>query len=704
MISLLIEKLPSVALKALDQFHLTDRINRKQYFYLNCLEPCQEIAGRAKTPLEVSVLHNHSDLLLHPVFQRLIHVKWKKFGKIRAWTALLINVFYAIFWTILCVTQEKHPSDHYSPLGQKWWRIGLEIIVFILTCYEVHKQFSEIYGSRKEHREWIVWKTNDLSRDRQYCHPRWPEELRYLDQELKSLRSQRALLFKDAWNHFEWMTCTILLATVLSYLINFFYHSDTAYTVHMRVAVCLLVALWLRIMKYARPFRQTGPFVIILGHIAADFVKWGFLFFIIYIPYAASFWMVFGGVSPTPVEGYGTVSELLFNVFRMTVVDQYNFEGLSQRDPNMAKLLCGSYIAISAVIILNILIALLSHTFQRVYDNAKSNAVMQKAYIILNLERSLGKTRRQKLHDYLNAQCSPEVLPYEDESVDNEVSVQTTNKTIAEEVEEMLHVVSASLGKRVGRKAISDFDAIIEKVKTVRKSQQDLQEASLRIRVHLMKLENFLHVLDEVPDDSLSSPKSNTSKTSQRDIRSVARSVTPRETESEGKPPPTIKLEQSPVTSNQAQSASLRRKCGVVSLQHDPDLYTTFVKSQASASLRRSHDAGQPNHNTAPLHLSHFTSTSPRLTVDTLLSNSGSSRNGSIVKRRRHKPSSKLARSPSRSSSSSGSDHQSGKSKHSKAESRMSSERESGAINEGLEFDETIGSNILANDEKNHSF
>ena len=54
-ISLLIERLPSVALKALDQFHLKDRINRKQFFYLNCLEPRRKDDGptRAKTPLEV---------------------------------------------------------------------------------------------------------------------------------------------------------------------------------------------------------------------------------------------------------------------------------------------------------------------------------------------------------------------------------------------------------------------------------------------------------------------------------------------------------------------------------------------------------------------------------------------------------------------------------------------------------------------------
>lgn len=83
------------------------------------------------------MLHNHSEILLHPVFQRLINVKWKRYGKIRAWSDFLMNVFYAIFWTILCVTQPENPWDHYNPLAEKWWRIFLEIVVFFFTCYEV---------------------------------------------------------------------------------------------------------------------------------------------------------------------------------------------------------------------------------------------------------------------------------------------------------------------------------------------------------------------------------------------------------------------------------------------------------------------------------------------------------------------------------------------------------------------------------------
>lgn len=54
-LTLMIEKMPPTAKVALNQFHVTDRPNRKQYFYLNLLEPIQPgtITQYAKTPMQV---------------------------------------------------------------------------------------------------------------------------------------------------------------------------------------------------------------------------------------------------------------------------------------------------------------------------------------------------------------------------------------------------------------------------------------------------------------------------------------------------------------------------------------------------------------------------------------------------------------------------------------------------------------------------
>ena len=54
-LTLMIDKMPPTAKYALDQYHVTDRPNRKQYFYLNLLEPVQPglIQHIAKTPMQV---------------------------------------------------------------------------------------------------------------------------------------------------------------------------------------------------------------------------------------------------------------------------------------------------------------------------------------------------------------------------------------------------------------------------------------------------------------------------------------------------------------------------------------------------------------------------------------------------------------------------------------------------------------------------
>ena len=65
-ITLMIEKMPPVAKEALNQLHRTDRPNRKQYFYLNLLEP--QLPGLtncfARSPMVVSDNLTHVYLVI----------------------------------------------------------------------------------------------------------------------------------------------------------------------------------------------------------------------------------------------------------------------------------------------------------------------------------------------------------------------------------------------------------------------------------------------------------------------------------------------------------------------------------------------------------------------------------------------------------------------------------------------------------------
>ena len=48
-------------------------------------------------------------------------------------------------------------------------------------------------------------------------------------------------------------------------------------------------------MRTVRSFQSVGPFIVILGSVISDTIKFTFLFFEFYIPYTVAFWILFGG-------------------------------------------------------------------------------------------------------------------------------------------------------------------------------------------------------------------------------------------------------------------------------------------------------------------------------------------------------------------------------------------------------------------------
>lgn len=71
----------------------------------------------------------------------------------------------------------------------------------------------------------------------------------------------------------------------------------------------------------------------------------------------------FAGSSSVP--SMKTVSGLLFSLYRITLVDEYEYAAMVTVDDVMAPLLCGTFLAASSILCVNLLIALLTDTFQR---------------------------------------------------------------------------------------------------------------------------------------------------------------------------------------------------------------------------------------------------------------------------------------------------------------------------------------------------
>ncbi|KAJ1194008.1 hypothetical protein NDU88_003303 [Pleurodeles waltl] len=455
-LTLLIVNMPPVASLALDQLHVKDRANRKQYFHINVLEPTvaalqpdppetqngtSELKGsHAKSPLEVIVQTHQLDIIMHPVIQKLIEIKWQRFGRRNIAIMLILNLIFTISWSALGIAAGiERPEETPYVFPEDAWRIVVIVIALGLTIYQLVEEFRDFYLSRQKFNLWKKWREQELNTDIQLCHPQWPEEKDYLQKLIDELDDSRPAYMKDFWNLFDWIVFLMLLIVITTHIADVVEQNNSDLHIsHVRFFSVTIIFLWLRIMKHARAIRALGPFIVMLGKITADILKFLFLYGEFYIPYACSFWIIYGG-NVTKME---TVPQLMFNVFRITLVDDYGFDDMYEKDPVMAYILCGTFLGVSAILCINLLIALLSDAFQRVYDNATANAAMQQASTLLEIEENLTRKSLGNFQRHIREACSPLTLFYDDDLTseeDNELKKVTFQ--IKEELDELMHLL-----------------------------------------------------------------------------------------------------------------------------------------------------------------------------------------------------------------------------------------------------------------------
>ena len=340
----------------------------------------------------------------------------------------------------------------------------------------------------RSQKHWITWQTQKLQQDLQYCHPRWPQEEKALQQEIKRISKLQRFSGTDAWFYYDWVVLFVTLSAIAMHFVYFRVATDEMRDAYTRTLSVVNLLVWLRLLKNVRPFPGIGTLVIILGETSGDFINWAFLFFLLLVPFSASFWIIFGGVSTTPVQGYETGGRLLYTVFQMAVGDDFNFEGLADADPVMSRILTAIYITAMAIVTLNLLIALLSDTFSRVYSNAVANTVMQRAIKVVEAERTLSKKKRMNYRRYMDANCSPEVIKTVIDAGNHDDSSKGLEE-FHDNLRTLKRVLDDRFAKVYGKNKTSDFDKI----------RQDVRHLEDRQKFLLQNLMYILELLKELP-------------------------------------------------------------------------------------------------------------------------------------------------------------------------------------------------------------
>lgn len=218
--------------------------------------------------------------------------------------------------------------------------------------------------------------------------------------ELSQLYRHRLEYLQDAFNWIDMSSCFL----ILSLLPLRFIHRNEQWFVFSAAYL-----LWtLRIFKYAAVFRQTGAYTQILWRILIhDIVQFTTLFTCILLS--------FSGCLLLSLRGEGSLQQfsetssfwsILFVGLRILIEAERIIEYTALQTTSLIIMV--AFLFTICVLLLNILIAQLSDTYQKVQQDAQRGLEVNRAWIVTKIElNSLFIGKRQRKHFY---KTSEEIL------------------------------------------------------------------------------------------------------------------------------------------------------------------------------------------------------------------------------------------------------------------------------------------------------
>jgi WD40 repeat protein len=154
----------------------------------------------------------------------------------------------------------------------------------------------------------------------------------------------------------------------------------------LAVASLLMVSSWLKLLFFLRAFRTTGPLVKMLIQITADMANFLVVLFLIVVGFSVAFY-----IEMNHHDDYkGT--RVLLTMFTMLLGgfelknddDEYFYD--SAPHPALVYFLFITYMVLCAIILLNLLIALMSDSYECVQQRSSTEFLLERAKIICEIE------------------------------------------------------------------------------------------------------------------------------------------------------------------------------------------------------------------------------------------------------------------------------------------------------------------------------
>ena len=325
------------------------------------------IAALVNTALEVK----STSIFENEVVRLIVDEAWQNYG--RAYH-IFTTVFYGLLLCSTSVANYRFETWLDESIIWKtfaWLAVAINIaLAALFLCYEAMQLLENITDTMKSNArtEAIL----DTKRDKKTRCPKVFASFMLV----RDVYFGTILYCSDVYNIMD------VSAYVLVLISNFMRINQDLETVTCKVLLCLsALLLWFKCVYFLRPFEATGPLVRMLSHISVKIIPFLFLLILVLFGFSQTFYIL-SFREPTMLN-FSAQSAFVNAFASMTGIMDFNVAN-DTIAPNLATFIFVLFVAVTSILLLNMLIALMNDAYAAIRQNSESEGKMQRCQIIQN--------------------------------------------------------------------------------------------------------------------------------------------------------------------------------------------------------------------------------------------------------------------------------------------------------------------------------
>lgn len=358
---------------------------------------------RMFSAIEWLCLSDADRAIIIPEIQKIIQIKWERFGYPKFLVSLLINSIVCILITLILLFVNSTPASNPSVGAEYAVNLLYSILVvvfFWMLVAELHyiyyhpHSYLHTKGVVKFSRTCCWFKMISFA---VFCILKTQQSYRgvsnhyfenskeeYTDNPLEGI--QVLLRYQGVTNE-----CTLPDSSPLEY-----YHAQNFVGIKICLSVCVLFS-WLHIYYFLMGFDKTGPFILTIFRIVSRDVPYFLKFYaIVVVAFACVLSMLSNNGDFHAYHGIDILIQAIYTLIQKTVNEDPTHDNIT---PNLvarslswlSDLVLTSYYCVVVLIMLNLLIAMINHTYDRYTEYNESLLLMEKYNIMHAFELAMTK-------------------------------------------------------------------------------------------------------------------------------------------------------------------------------------------------------------------------------------------------------------------------------------------------------------------------